>query len=49
MGSKVSGSISSKTDYLINNDVDSSSSKNIKAKKLRVPIIAEEEFVNMIS
>lgn len=49
LGGKVSGSVSSKTDYLINNDVNSSSSKNVKAKKLGVPIITEEEFINMIS
>lgn len=49
MDGKVSGSVSSKTDYLINNNVNSSSSKNVKAKKLGVPIITEEEFINMIS
>lgn len=48
MGGKVSGSVSSKTDFLINNDVNSTSSKNIKAKKLGVPIITEEEFIDMI-
>ena len=48
-GGKVSSSVSAKTDYLINNDINSSSSKNVKAKKLGVPIITEEEFVNMIS
>lgn len=49
MGGKVSGSISSKTNYLINNDVNSSSSKNKKAKSLGVPIISEKGFVNMLS
>ena len=45
---KVSGSISSKTNYLINNDLLSSSSKNKKAKELGIPIISEEEFEAMI-
>ena len=45
---KVSGSISSKTNYLINNDLLSSSSKNKKAKELGIPIISEEEFDDMI-
>ena len=43
-GGKVSGSVSAKTDYLINNDVTSSSSKNKKARELNIPIISEEEF-----
>lgn len=47
LGGKVSGSISSKTDYLINNDVNSTSSKNTSAKKLNIPIISEEEFCKM--
>lgn len=47
-GGKVSGSISSKTSYLINNDIDSISSKNKKAKSLGVPIINEEDFANML-
>ena len=46
---KVSGSVSTKTSYLINNDTQSSSSKNQKAKKLNIPIISEEDFINMIS
>lgn len=45
---KVSGSISSKTSYLINNDISSNSSKNVKAKKLGVPIISEENYIKMI-
>ena len=44
-GGKVSGSVSSKTDYLVNNDINSASSKNRTAKSLGVPIISEEEFV----
>ena len=47
-GGKVSGSISGKTDYLINNDVNSTSSKNTSAKKLNIPIISEEEFFSLI-
>lgn len=43
-GGKVTGSVTSKTDYLINNDKDSTSSKNLNAKKLDVPIITEKEF-----
>jgi DNA ligase (NAD+) len=44
LGGKVSGSVSSKTNYLINNDSTSNSSKNKTAKSLNVPIITEEEF-----
>lgn len=44
LGGKVTGSVSSKTDYLINNDAMSSSSKNKKARELGVHIITEEEF-----
>ena len=44
-GGKVSGSVSSKTDFLINNDYMSNSSKNKTAKELGVPIITEEEFI----
>lgn len=47
-GGKVTGSVSSKTDYLINNNAESSSSKNKKAKELGIPIISEEEFLDMI-
>ena len=46
-GGKVAGSISGKTSYLINNDVNSSSSKNMSAKKLGVPIISENAFIEM--
>ena len=48
-GGKTSGSVSAKTDFLINNDVESSSSKNKKAKELGVPIIAEEEIRRMLN
>lgn len=44
-GGKVAGSVSSNTNYLINNDTQSSSSKNKKAKELGIPIVAEKEFV----
>lgn len=47
-GGKVTGSVSSKTDYLINNNAESASSKNKKAKELGIPIISEEEFLSMI-
>ena len=43
-GGKVTGSVSRSTSYLINNDVDSASSKNRKAKELGIPIISEDEF-----
>ncbi|MDD6328071.1 MAG: NAD-dependent DNA ligase LigA [Lachnospiraceae bacterium] len=46
-GGKVSGSVSAKTHYLINNDVLSSSSKNKKAKELNIPIISEEDFLKL--
>ena len=46
-GGKVSGSVSKKTDYLINNDIESGSSKNKKAKELGIPIITEEMFIEM--
>ena len=48
LGGKVSGSVSSKTDYLINNDVNSTSSKNKTAKKLGVPIISEKELIELL-
>lgn len=47
-GGTVAGSVSSKTSYLINNDINSTSSKNQKAKSLNIPIISEEEFLSMI-
>lgn len=48
LGGRVIGSISSNTNFLINNDVNSSSSKNTKAKKLNIPIISEDDFIKMI-
>ena len=48
MGGKVSGSVSAKTSYLLNNDINSTSSKNRKAKELNIPIITEEDFIKMI-
>ena len=49
LGGKVASSISSKTNYLINNDINSTSSKNKKAKDLGIPIITEEEYIKMKS
>ena len=46
-GGKVAGSVSKKTGYLVNNDVESTSSKNKKAKDLGVPIISEDTFIEM--
>ena len=46
-GGKVTGSVSAKTDYLINNDISSSSSKNKKAAQLGIPILSEEDFLRM--
>ena len=44
-GGKVTGSVTSKTNYLVNNDALSTSSKNRKAKELGIPILTEDEFV----
>lgn len=49
LGAKVTGTVSSKTDYLINNDAASSSSKNKKARELQIPILTEEAFLEMIN
>lgn len=49
LGGKVSGSVSAKTSYLVNNDVDSISGKNKKAKELGVKIISENELVEMMN
>lgn len=49
LGGKISGSVSSKTSFLINNDTESNSSKNRKAKELSIPIISESNFLNMIT
>lgn len=48
-GGKVTGSVTSKTSYLVNNDVESTSSKNRKAKELGVPIISEDDFIRLFS
>ena len=46
-GGKVTGSVTKKTDYLINNDTTSASSKNKKAQELGVPVISEAEFLEL--
>ena len=46
-GGKVTGSVTSKTHFLINNDTTSNSSKNKKAKELGIPILSEEDFLKM--
>lgn len=48
-GAKVSGSVSAKTNFLINNNIDSTSSKNKKAKQLNIPIVDEEYIIGMLS
>ena len=48
LGGKATGSVTSKTNYLINNDVTSTSSKNKKANELGIPIISEKTFLTMI-
>lgn len=48
-GGKVVGSVSSKVNYLINNDINSTSSKNKKAKSLNIPIISEDQFLSMLN
>lgn len=48
LGGKTTGSVTSKTDYLINNDITSNSAKNKKAKELSVPIISEEDFRRLV-
>ena len=45
-GGKVTGSVSKSTDYLINNDLESTSGKNQKAHQLGTPIISEEQFID---
>lgn len=47
-GGKVTGSVSKNTNYLINNDVNSTSAKNVSATRLGIPILTEEEFFNLI-
>lgn len=46
-GGKVTGSVSKKTDYLVNNDLTSVSSKNLKAAELGIPVISEEDFISL--
>ena len=46
-GGKVTGSVTSKTSYLINNDTTSNSSKNKKARELGIPVLSEETFMEM--
>ena len=48
-GAKVSGSISAKTNFLVNNDINSTNSKNKKAKQLNIPIVNEEYIIGMLS
>ena len=48
LGGKVSGSVSKKTNYLVNNDINSTSSKNKKAKELNIPIITEKNLKEML-
>ena len=47
LGGKVTGSVTGKTNYLINNDVTSNSSKNKKARELGIPILSEEDFLKL--
>lgn len=49
LGGKVTGPVTSKTNYLINNDVTSTSSKNKKANELGIPIISEETFLELVN
>ena len=48
-GGKVTGSVSKSTNYLINNDVTSTSGKNKKAKELNIPVISEDDFIARFS
>ena len=45
LGGKVTGTVTGKTNYLINNDTTSNSSKNKKARELGIPILSEEDFI----
>lgn len=47
LGGKVTGSVTKKTNYLINNDIQSNSSKNKKARELGIPILSEEDFLKL--
>lgn len=49
LGGKVSGSVSAKTSYLVNNDIASTSGKNKKAKELGIPVISEKELIRMLN
>ena len=49
LGGVVSSSVTSKTDYLINNDVMSNTAKNVAAQRLNKPIVTEEEFLNLFN
>lgn len=48
-GGKVTGSVSKNTNYLINNDTESISNKNKKAKELNIPIISEDDFISLFN
>lgn len=48
-GGKLTDSVTSKTNYLVNNDINSTSSKNVTAKKLGVPIITEQQLLDMLN
>ena len=48
-GGRVAGSVSGSTSYLINNDVNSTSGKNKKAKELGIPILSEDEFIRQFA
>ena len=47
-GGTIQSAVSTNTNYLINNDINSTSSKNKKAKELNIPIISEQEFIDML-
>ena len=49
LGAKVTGSVTSKTDYLINNDKESTTAKNKKAKELNIPILSEDDLLQLIA
>ena len=48
LGGKVASSVSKNTSYLVNNDTTSTSTKNMKAKELKIPIISEEELKKLL-
>ena len=48
-GGKVSSGVNAKTSYLVNNDINSTSGKNKKAKELGIKIITEEELIEMLN